>query len=136
MKRIIAALAAFLAMSVALADENWMSVGENTNAFYALRKHTGHFGKNKKGEELYIATVRTIHKDDQRIDLSQMYVKLTDCERGSGKITTVQLDGTFEYTNDWLTGAGSIASDIAEVLCSTQVKQRERDTEHDVGPTT
>lgn len=108
-----------LAPSVAAASESdWVLVGDAGGTTWAVQKSSFYLGKNGAGVPIAVVTGRQVDKSTTRIDLQKWYVPLNACAAGSGKLTTTTLDGQFLYENDYLKGAGSVASDIADFICA------------------
>ena len=72
---------------------------------------------NNSNETVATAMGRFTGKD-RKVEFEQWYVRKKDCSRGAGKIVTTDLDGNFRFENDFLIGGGTVATSIAEMLCS------------------
>ena len=47
----------------------------------------------------------------------QWYVTLEDCRAGHGKMVILDMDGEYQYENDFAADGGTVSTDIAEVRC-------------------
>ena len=61
---------------------------------------------------------RYFDKQTKKITLNKIYVATSDCIKHSGKIITLNMDGEYQFENDFVFGAGSIGTGNAEFICA------------------
>lgn len=116
MKRIISGLFLFAVCSSAMAD-NWVLTASNSNDVYSIQKGSFSVINNKNGEEIAVVTGKTYDKKTKHINLVKWYVTTADCSNKQGKLITLSLSGEYKFENDFVSGAGSMASVTAETIC-------------------
>jgi hypothetical protein len=114
---LIAAVFACVCVS-ANASSDWINIASSGNDEWDIQPRSFQFSKTKGGEYIAVTTGRTIDAKTSRISLYKWYVTSSDCKRKMGKFVSLNIDGTFEFENDFVFGSGSIASSIAEAICS------------------
>lgn len=113
-----AAIALALLSGSACADDNWVSIASNNNAAWYGKSGSAGFGTiDKKFPSVYAAFKETKTGSDQ-IRVFKGGVKQSDCDNEQGKFLQTDMDGNYVASNDFIFGAGSFASEAAEVLCA------------------
>ena len=56
----------------------------------------------------------------------QWYVSIADCKAGYGKLVTLDMNGNVRYDNDFVNTGGSVASELAEMLCFPVIENAAR----------
>ncbi len=74
--------------------------------------------KNNSGQAVAVASGRVTDTKTTMITFERWYVPITACRAESGKVTTTDMAGNFKYDNDFVLKGGSVASSIADMLCS------------------
>lgn len=80
-----------------------------------MKKGSGRTGANDRGEPIVSAMSQDIINGISQ--LGQIYVRVSDCERGFGKVVRTDITGNFRYDNEWSSGSGTVATGTAGVLC-------------------
>ena len=91
---------------------------------YALRG-SYELSANKSGEQVAVITAKSNDNKGGRIHLHKKYVRTKDCIAEQGKIVSLTMDGEFAYENEFVFGAGSIATSIAETICGIYNQDRQ-----------
>lgn len=118
MKRIIGGFLLVAASSFAMADDGWIPAASNDQVEFSIKKKSGEITKNKAGDDIFVVVGRVLDKKSGKINLEKWYVKYSDCLNKQGQIVTLTLGGDYQYENDFVFGAGSIASSNAELICA------------------
>jgi hypothetical protein len=132
--------AMLLCWGVSAQAKDWITLQESKSFTWEAQKGSGELSTNKAGKEIFIITARVIDKKTKSIEFSKMYVTLDDCSAKEGKLVTLALQGgVLLRENDFVIGGGTVASEIAGVLCEGPAHRRKADeqkgnTGEDRGP--
>ncbi len=130
MRAIILVMGLMLLSHNVFAD-GWLYIldtNDEAHKYYA-QKGSFEMTKNKAGDPISAVTGRVIDTSTSMIELQKWYVRDADCDAKQGELVTLKLDGTFLYNNDFIFGAGSVASGLAQFICSLyfyEEKQNEK----------
>lgn len=121
MKSLIYVLAALCALPLSsIADEGWTVVSGNSDVEFSGKHGSFERVKNKSNDDVFVIVGREVNKKTRNIVVEKWYVRASDCRRQQGKIVTLNINGDFKYDNDFVFGAGNIASGMAEFICSIE----------------
>jgi hypothetical protein len=117
-RTLIATLALGIASAHA-ADDKWVELASNNLGIYHARTGSLEFQTGARTGETYSTViVRYLPKRQGSIVLRKWAVSLNDCSAGYGRLAIHDLNsGNFIDAVEWVDGAGSIASRVAELLC-------------------
>lgn len=128
MIKILFSIAGILISTNLIAQDGWTVIAATTGNKYVIsglnKSYT--LGTNKKGEEIAVITTKSNDKVDNKVTLNKKYVRTRDCIYKQGKIVTLTMDGEFSYENDFIFGAGSIATSIAELICGIYLDEKKQ----------
>lgn len=103
---------------VAAAEYEWVTITGFPGAIYEVAKGSAERTLTDRTTEPVIAfMVRMTRRQNNTVLFVKNFVRFADCDAGYGKLVTTKLDGSFMYDSDFVLGGGTIASDIAGVLC-------------------
>lgn len=117
MRKLSLVLLTSVTCSFAVAQTDWVNVGETDAMVWDIQAGSLDELKTKGGTSIAIVVGRVTTKATKQIDVGKWYVTADDCERKMGKLVTLDVDGKYRYENDVVFGAGSIGSEVAEVIC-------------------
>ena len=117
MKTLIGALAVLLFSISALAEDGWSYVAGNDDMQMSGKHGSFQRIKNKAGQDVFVILGKGVNTRTKQVDLEKWYVRAADCARQQGKLVTLTIDGEYKYENDFVFGAGTIASGMAEFIC-------------------
>lgn len=122
-------LTALLATS-AHAEGDWIEIArleDGTN--WSFRKDSFEFSKNKSGDSIALVIGKHVSPQSGKVFLQKYYVTAKDCARKIGKLVTLNIDGTYEFENDFAFEAGNVASSMAETICLIGIKKIQNNNE-------
>ena len=122
MIRVIILFVLLLYTSLGLANDDWIEGPFSDEYAYSYQSGSFAIIENKLGAEVAIIVSRLIDKKTKQITLGKLYVATSDCAKKSGKIVSLNLDGVYLFENDFIHGAGSLASANAEFICAVYSK--------------
>lgn len=125
MKNVIFGAVALLlqfAFPAQAADLVTIATSERGDVKYSVRPDTVNRGKNKGGEEITSAIFEV--SNDRGINVRDIYVVNSDCDKGFGKIFTLDVDGKFRFSTEYVRGGNSIASGVADFLCKAYILRK------------
>lgn len=109
-------------------DDAWMKVAETDDTEWRFQPGSLEFTKNKLGTPIAAVSGKSVDKRTRKVEIFRKYVSATDCKRGRGKIVSLDVDNDFQYENEFMAGSGTVASAMAELICSAALKtSREKD---------
>lgn len=73
---------------------------------------------NAVSETGIIAIGRIIDSNSQQVIAEQWFVTANACISKRGYLMTLDFDGKLKHRNEFVFGLGTVASDIAEVMCT------------------
>ena len=119
MKRILTALA--LASITATASAQWVEIATGENGtVYLMREGTQARSQTRAGEPITAVTGSMRDRNGAQ-SFWRWYVRDTDCDRRIGRLTTLRASGEFAWHSDWAEGGGTVASELARVICNVRV---------------
>jgi hypothetical protein len=98
-------------------DGFWYDVVHNDEVQVSMRDKSERIRKNDDGKPIVVATFRWYFKREDHIEVFQYYVLLSDCRKNQGQLVMMNMSGRVKHVGDWAAGAGSINSEIADMLC-------------------
>lgn len=107
-----------VAFQQAKAQQGWHEVAATDSISWEIQSGSYEETQTKGGEPIAVVISRSTTKANKRIDLEKKYVSLANCRNGMGKIVTLNVSGKYEYENDFVIGGGTVATAIAEFICS------------------
>lgn len=118
MKRVATGIALFAIASIACAEAMWIDSAESSAHKYSIKGGSFNVTKDKSGAAVAVVTGRSEAKLTNTIKVEKWYVRIADCKKEEGKLITTDLSGKFVSENDFVFGAGSVASAHAETICA------------------
>ena len=103
--------------------DSWITIAETLDSLWQVQPGSLDFGKTKNGTVIASVVGKITEKRSRNIDLHKWYVAGADCRRKMGKLVTLKIDGSFAYENDFVFGAGNVASSMAEAICGAALRQ-------------
>lgn len=103
-------------------SDSWPKVAETDDTEWRFQPGSLEITKNKRGAQIAVVAGKATEKKTKRIELFKKYVSAADCRRRQGKIVSLNINNDFEYENDFLIGSGSVASELAELVCGSALK--------------
>ena len=76
--------------------------------------------KLPNGQDGFLMTGRSIDKKTKKITLVNWSIAKQDCIKKQGTLNTFDINGKYSYDNNFVFGAGSMGSIVAETICSTK----------------
>lgn len=129
MKSRLLAAAALTAASLVQGQTNWIRVAETDDSAWEVKPGSYEAGQTKGKQDIAVVIGRINNSKTKQVTVGKWYVTLSDCSREMGTIVTLDLDGKFRFENDFVFGAGSVATAIAESICAAhalEVKSRDQ----------
>lgn len=84
------------------------------------------YGKNKKGDAFTSAVFQTYIPSNDKLFITERYVLDKDCERGYGRVFTLDTDGKFIFSSDFALEGETNSSNIAKSLCIAYENRKKR----------
>jgi hypothetical protein len=128
-RTVIATIGTAIALSIASAhadetSKKWIAFGNSGNSFDVRVGSLKFEEQRRTGHPYATVIVRFRSKDIQGIVLNKYAVALSDCASGYGQLNLHDLkSGDYVGTVEWVNGAGSIASNIADAVCSAAASE-------------
>lgn len=101
----------------------WIEVSRAQNLVYEARSGSLEYSVTEKTKEPIIAL--TVRVRDLRpggaITFEKNYVRAIDCANGRGNVVTTDLDGRARFQTEFMLQGGSVASQIAEIICAAAI---------------
>lgn len=129
MKAILFVIASLTAAFVAQGQTNWIRVAETDDSTWEVKPGSFEVSQTKGKQDIAVVIGRINNSKTKQVTVGKWYVTLYDCSREMGKMVTLDLDGKFRFENDFVFGAGSVATAIAESICAVHafdVKSRDQ----------
>lgn len=129
MRSLLFAVVGAFASLAGQAQSEWIRVAETDSANWEVKPGSLEVGQTRGNVDIVFVIGRLHDKTTKQITVGKWYVSLADCNREMGKLVILDLDGKFRYENEFVYGAGSAATGIAEAICgahSQQVKARDQ----------
>ena len=107
--------------SISVNAQEWIKVAEGNSITYSIQAGSVEIAKTRRGDTMVVGTGKASNATTNKHIGELWYVKAKDCVLGRGKLVTLDPSGEFKHENDFVNGLGTVASTIAEVLCSVAV---------------
>lgn len=118
MKNLLAIAITLCASTYAYAQAEWIDIAShNDGTKWAVQAGSLELSKTKGGVSIAVVVGRISNPNTSSITLNKWYASASDCSKKMGKIVTLDVGGDYKYENDFVIGAGNIASSIAEAIC-------------------
>jgi hypothetical protein len=135
LKVLVAAAIACSSTAALAADWRSISTADNNGARYEGDIDSFAYGKNNSGEA-FVKILGRQTKANGTMDFATWYVTLSDCNDRRGKLVVLDLRGKFLFNVDFVSDGGSVASEIAGVLCKAHLAvQKANDAKSEAMPT-
>lgn len=118
--KLLVALGIILPVSSAYAavTSEWVLIASTDTMKWEGRAKSWSQTKTNAGKDVAVATGRSTELKNRMISFEKWYVSIAECRAGSGKVITTDMAGNFKYDNEFVLQGGSVASSIADMLCS------------------
>jgi hypothetical protein len=107
-----------ISSSYAATNNDWILIASTDAMKWEGRAGSWNLSKTNSGKDVSVANGRSMDMKTRAITFERWYVPVSDCRSGSGKVSTTDMAGNFKYDNEFVLKGGSIASSIADMLCS------------------
>ncbi len=129
MKKLVVAAIASLSLTTSIANNGWSEVANNGNTTWHIKDGSLEFRKTKGGAYIAVVVGRITDSKTSQITLRKWYVSAIDCKKKMGKLVTLDISGEYKGENDFVEGAGTIATSIADIICgAAEYSIREADS--------
>jgi hypothetical protein len=123
MRSVVIAVAASLAASAGYADTRWIRLSESNDMVWEVKPGSLDASRTKGGADIAVVVGRVRHVKNKNVSVYQWYVTLEDCDREMGKVVSLDMDGKFRFETEFVFSAGSVASIMAEAICTANTMQ-------------
>lgn len=113
-------MAVFAIPTFAQPNSQWVEAAFNDQVQILFRKGSVERITNTGGEKATSVIGQWINKRTKEINLIRFYVTDDDCARGYGVTTLLDMQGKHLTSSDMILGGNSIASNLADVICSVR----------------
>lgn len=103
-------------------EDKWPTLAETNSDLWQIQPGSLETTKNKGGTQIIVTTGKITNKISRQITLRRFYVSIGDCRRKQGKLVSLSIENEYQYENEFLMGSGSVASTLAEGICSAGLK--------------
>lgn len=117
MKRLAIAAIAFFSLTPSTAEDGWVEIARYEDSIWHVKSGSLEFGKTKGGTPIAAVIGRVSNFKTSEVALSKWYVSAVDCKRKMGKVITLNISGDYQFENDFVEGAGTIATAMADAIC-------------------
>lgn len=100
------------------ADDGWTVVASTDTMVWSAKNGSLYTTKNGSGAMVVAVIGRIADSATNTVRLTKWYVPVADCADGLGKVTTTDVSGNFQFDNDFVQGAGTVASGLADAICA------------------
>lgn len=115
---VVSALFPFFTCS-ASAKTNWISLASSDDGSkWEAKPGSFEFSKNRSDVVIAMLAGRVVGAKHATIELHKWYVSAADCDNKMGRLVTLSVSGEYQYENDFIFEGGSVASSIAEFICT------------------
>ena len=129
MKRLAVTLIASLCLTTAIAETGWVEIASDDDSTWHIKAGSLEFGKTKGGTSIASVIGRISNSKTSQVALRKWYVSAVDCKKKMGKVVTLDISGEYKFENDFVEGAGTIATAMAEAICgAVYYKIKEKDS--------
>jgi len=109
------------------AQDKWLNIANSDESSWDFQPRSLDEVTTRAGIDVAVVVGRVINNKTKKIDLRKWYVSLSDCDRQMGNVVALDINGNYQYENDFVFGSGTIATALAEAICSAysyRVKNR------------
>ena len=99
---------------------DWLRLAETDDFRWDGRAGTLISTINKNGQDIFVASGRLFNKKTTAFSFEKWYATSADCAQGAGKLITTDMQGNYKSETDFVDKGGSVASALAETVCSVQ----------------
>ncbi|MEL0169194.1 MAG: hypothetical protein VW877_13815 [Pseudomonadaceae bacterium] len=119
MKYLLLAAVLTCVSTSANAQSEWINFAASVEGEtqWAVQPGSLEFSQTQGGTVIAVVIGRITDTKTSRIDLYKWYVSVSDCNKQMGKVVTLNIDGSYQFENDFVFGSGSIATAMAELIC-------------------
>lgn len=98
----------------------WISITSNSddNRFYSGKSGSFEITTTKGGVSVAMLLGQINDKVKKTVTYKKWYVSTSDCESGMGKLVALTISGDYDFEADYVAKGDSIASYIADTICS------------------
>lgn len=104
-------------------ESQWIDYGVGEGMDYQLKKGSFRFDQDTSGVALAVALGRVVHQNINRIDALQFYVRAEECLVERGTLAMTDVNGSVVAQVEFMFDTGTIASNIAETICSVAIQE-------------
>ncbi len=123
----LALLAFFVSIPTHAAASDFFKISESEDGSETkIKASSVSYGKNKKGDDFTSAIFQTYLASSGKLFINERYVLNQDCERGYGRIFTLDTEGKFMFATDFALEGDSNASKMAKALCVAYENRKKR----------
>lgn len=115
--RVLIAVVCFTSTTVAVASDTWILLAETDDFRWDGKAGTLTATTNNGKQIVYSALGKITDKKTTRISFERWYVRKVDCQKGTGKLVTTDVNGDFKFDSDFVLDGGSVAATLADMLC-------------------
>lgn len=108
------------AQSKGAESSEWIFLANNADNTTTYSAKAGSFEvtSTKGGAPIALILGQIHDKKTNKISYSKFYVSVRDCERGTGKIVGLTIEGEFSFESDYVSKGENIASYLGDFICS------------------
>jgi hydroxyethylthiazole kinase-like sugar kinase family protein len=117
MKRLAVAAIAIFSLTTSIAETGWVEIASDDDSTWHIKSGSLEFRKTKGGVNIASVIGRISNNKTSQVALRKWYVSAVDCKNKMGKVVTLDISGDYKFENDFVEGAGTIASSMAEAIC-------------------
>ncbi|MGY3172388.1 hypothetical protein ACVWYU_001765 [Pseudomonas sp. TE12234] len=104
-------------------ESQWIDYGIGEGMSYQLKKGSFRFDQDTTGVALAVALGRVVHQNTNKINALQFYVRAAECVQERGTLAMTDVNGAIVAQVEFMFDAGTIASNIAETICTVAMKE-------------
>ncbi len=104
--------------SISAYSQDWIKVAKGDSITYSIQSGSVEIAKTRGGDLMVVGTGKSSNSITNTHIGELWYVTAKHCALGRGKLVTLDPAGEFKYDNDFVSGLGTVASTIAETLCT------------------
>ena len=109
------------------AQDKWLNIANSDESSWDFQPKSLDEVSTRAGVDVAVVVGRVVNNKTKKIDLRKWYVSVSDCGRQMGSVVALDVNGNYQYENDFVFGSGTIATALAEAICSAytyRVKNR------------
>ena len=101
-------------------EDMWARITFSDNSDISVKTDSLAKAKLSNGQDGFLMTGRNIDKKTKKITLVNWTISKQDCIKKQGTLNTFDINGKYSYDNNFVFGAGSMGSIIAETICGSK----------------